>query len=141
MSFARGSTRGAEEGDSDARRRAIRTFVAALAFTPTWVLPYATGSLGPVSAESAVRAVAIGAVAGLAVFLLVDGVDLSGVSDAVSVVAALAFIAVGTAVVWSVLSPDAIPAFAVGSLAFVWAVALGGVTRHVAWPRFAAKEE
>jgi len=139
MSFVRGSASDTEAGDGDARQRAIRTLVAALAFTPTWVLPYATGSLGPVSTDSAVAAVAVGASAGLVVFLAVDGIDLGGVDDAVSVVAALAFIAVGTAVVWSVLSPDAIPAFAVGALAFVWAVALGGVARHVLWPRFTAK--
>jgi len=136
--FARGDSADAEGGDGDARQRAIRTFVAALAFTPTWVVPYATGTLGPVSAEVAVTAVALGATAGLVAFLLVDGVDLGGVNDAVAVVAALAFIAVGTAVVWAVLSPDAIPAFAIGALAFVWAVALGGVARHVAWPRIVA---
>ena len=129
----------AKRGDGNARQRAIRTFLVALALTPMLLVPYATGSLGFVSAGSAVTAVLFGGVAGLLTFLVADRVDFRHVDDAVALVAMLALVVVTTVVVWLLVPPGATSAFSVGCVAFIWAMALGGVTRHVVWSRFAAR--
>ncbi|WP_436932648.1 hypothetical protein [Halosimplex halobium] len=136
--FVRGESSDPECEDVEDRWRAIRTLLIALGLTPTLLVPYTTGSFGPVTTGSALTAIPLGAVAGLVTSLVVDRVDLRHVNDAVALVGMLALAAVAVVVVWLVVPPGATPSFAVGCVAFVWALALGGVARHVVWPRFAA---
>jgi len=132
-----GSEAGGGSPDDDARQAAIRTFFVALGLTPMLLVPTTTGSIGEISAETAVPAGLVGAAVGVPTFLLVDRLDFRDVNDAVALVVLLALVVVVVAVTWVVVPPGATSTFAVGCVAFVWAMALGGVSRHVVWPRFA----
>jgi len=113
----------------------------ALALTPIMLVPTTTGSLGEVSVETGLAAGLVGVVVGVLTFLALDlnRVDFGHVDDAVALVVMLALVVVVTVVVWLVVPPGATPTFMVGCVAFVWAMALSGVSRHVVWPRFAAE--
>jgi len=124
--------------DEEARDRAIRMVSMALGLTPIMLLPSATGSFGEISTETAILAGFVGAVVGAPMFLVVDRLDFRHVNDAVALVVALALVVVVTVVVWLVVPPGATPTFAVGCVAFVWAMVLGDVSRNVVWPRFVA---
>jgi len=128
-----------QEADADARDAAIRTVLMALGLTPLMLVPTTTESIGEISAETAVPAGFVGAVVGVLAFLVVDRLDFRHVNDVVALVVMLALVVVVTAVVWLVVPPGATPTFAVGCVAFLWAMALSGVARHVVWPRFVAE--
>jgi hypothetical protein len=130
---------GGQEADEDARDAAIRTVFMALGLTPLMLVPTTTGSIGAISTETAVPAGLVGAVVGVLAFLVVDRLDVRHVNDAVALVVMLALVVVVTAVVWLVVPPGATPTFVVGCIAFLWGMALSGVSRHVVWPRFIAE--
>jgi hypothetical protein len=132
-----GSEAGGRSPDDDARQAAIRTFFMALGLTPMLLVPTTTGSLGEISAETALLAGLVGVVVGAPTFLLVDRLDFRDVNDAVALVVMLALVVVAVVVTWLVVPPGATSTFAVGCVAFLWAMALGGVSRHVVWPQFA----
>jgi|GEM_PF-1412211 len=129
---------GRRPDEEDARDRAIRMVAMALGLTPIMLLPSATGSLGEISTGTAALAGLVGVLVGVPTSLVVDRVDLRHVNDGVALVAMLALVVVVTVVVWLVVPPGATPTFAVGCVAFVWAMVLSDVSRHVVWPRFVA---
>jgi len=114
-------------------------FFVAMGLTPIMLVPTTTGSIGEISVETALLAGLVGVVVGVPTFLVVDRVDLTHVNDAVALVVMLALVVVVTGVVWLVVPPGATSTFAVGCVAFLWAMALSGVSRHVVWPRFTAR--
>jgi hypothetical protein len=134
-----GSEAGDGSSDDDARRGAIRTFLVAMGLTPMMLVSTTTGSLGEISAETVVSAGLVGATVGVPAFLLVDRLDFRHVNDAVALVVMLALVVVAVVVTWLVVPPGATQTFAVGCVAFLWAMALGGVSRHVVWPRVTAE--
>jgi hypothetical protein len=129
-----GSEAGGGSPDEDARQAAIRTFVVVLGFTPMMLTT--TGSLSEISTGTAVPAGLVGAAVGAPMFLVIDRLDFRDVNDAVALVAMLALVPVAVVGTWLVVPPGATSTFGVGCAAFLWAMALGGVSRHVVWPRF-----
>jgi peptidoglycan/LPS O-acetylase OafA/YrhL len=93
-----GSEAGGRSPDDDARQAAIRTFFMALGLTPMLLVPTTTGSLGEISAETALLAGLVGVVVGAPTFLLVDRLDFRDVNDAVALVVMLALVVVAVVV-------------------------------------------